>query len=230
MKYDEFGNATTDSGTIDLPFAFAGGLYDEQTKLTRFGARDYDAHVGRWTSKDPILFAGGQSNLYGYVENDPVNSNDINGLWGPKNHNLLLEHALKGVASESLINRLKAISKLFDKRTQGIDEAYKHSMRSFYQDPYEAMAQSAIFINNMLKKAKSQINNGHCKEGIESLGQALHTIMDSSSPLHVANGIPKPWPSELATYHLIEDVFIDNDIYQNQDILIRRAFEYVFSK
>ncbi|MDH5679538.1 MAG: RHS repeat-associated core domain-containing protein, partial [Nitrospinota bacterium] len=36
------------------PFGFAGGLYDQHTKLTRFGARDYDAHAGRWTSKDPI--------------------------------------------------------------------------------------------------------------------------------------------------------------------------------
>ncbi len=27
----------------------------------------YDPEVGRWTSKDPILFAGGDTNLYGYV-------------------------------------------------------------------------------------------------------------------------------------------------------------------
>ncbi|MCC6175807.1 MAG: RHS repeat-associated core domain-containing protein, partial [Chloroflexi bacterium] len=37
------------------------------------GARDYDADSGRWTAKDPIGFAGGQANLYGYVLNDPVN-------------------------------------------------------------------------------------------------------------------------------------------------------------
>ena len=60
--------------------AFAGGLYDQHTKLTRFGARDYDAFTGRWTSKDPIGFAGGDVNLYGYVLNDPVNWVDINGL------------------------------------------------------------------------------------------------------------------------------------------------------
>jgi len=41
--------------------------------LVRFGARDYDPSVGRWTSKDPILFDGGQANLYVYVNNDPVN-------------------------------------------------------------------------------------------------------------------------------------------------------------
>ena len=43
------------------------------------GARDYDAVVGRWVSKDPIQWAGGQSNLYVYVRNDPVNQLDPRG-------------------------------------------------------------------------------------------------------------------------------------------------------
>ena len=46
----------------------------------RFGARDYDPSVGRWISKDPILFGGGQANLYVYVGNDPVNGSDPLGL------------------------------------------------------------------------------------------------------------------------------------------------------
>ena len=44
--------------------------------------RDYDAETGRWISKDPILFKGGDTNLYGYVMNDPVNMIDPNGKWG----------------------------------------------------------------------------------------------------------------------------------------------------
>ena len=56
-----------------------GGLYDQHTGLTRFGVRDYDAQVGRWTAKDPIRFAGGDKNLYGYVLNNPLNSTDIDG-------------------------------------------------------------------------------------------------------------------------------------------------------
>lgn len=57
-----------------------GGIYDQHTKLTRFGVRDYDAETGRWTAKDPILFDGGDTNLYGYVLNDPVNEIDPEGL------------------------------------------------------------------------------------------------------------------------------------------------------
>jgi RHS repeat-associated protein len=62
------------------PFGFAGGLFDRETGLVRFGARDYDASVGRWTQKDPITFGGGQQNLYVYVNDDPVNSADAKGL------------------------------------------------------------------------------------------------------------------------------------------------------
>jgi len=79
MDYDEFGNVTNDTNPGFQPFGFAGGLYDQHTQLTRFGARDYDAQTGRWTNKDPIRFEGGDTNLYGYVVNDPVNYYDLNG-------------------------------------------------------------------------------------------------------------------------------------------------------
>jgi uncharacterized protein RhaS with RHS repeats len=35
---------------------------------------------GRFISKDPIGFAGGDVNLYGYVQNNPVNLTDPEGL------------------------------------------------------------------------------------------------------------------------------------------------------
>jgi hypothetical protein len=48
--------------------------------LTHFGARDYNAITGRWLQKDPILFAGGDTELYGYCLDDPVNFFDSWGL------------------------------------------------------------------------------------------------------------------------------------------------------
>ncbi|MDH5546605.1 MAG: peptidoglycan DD-metalloendopeptidase family protein [Gammaproteobacteria bacterium] len=80
MAYDEFGNVIQDSNPGFQPFGFAGGIYDQHTQLTRFGARDYDAQSGRWTSKDPIRFQGGDTNLYGYVLGDSVNFFDPIGL------------------------------------------------------------------------------------------------------------------------------------------------------
>jgi RHS repeat-associated protein len=79
LDYDEYGNITQNTNPDFQPFAYAGGLYDSQTKLVRFGARDYDAISGRWTCKDPIGFKGHLSNLYEYVLNDPVNLFDKNG-------------------------------------------------------------------------------------------------------------------------------------------------------
>ena len=80
MAYDEFGNVLADTNPGFQPFGFAGGLYDADTGLTRFGARDYDAATGRWTAKDPILFDGGTTNLYEYAGTDPINAKDPTGL------------------------------------------------------------------------------------------------------------------------------------------------------
>ena len=79
LDYDVWGNVTRDTNPGFQPFGFAGGIYDGVTGLVRFGARDYDASVGRWVSKDPILFNGGQGNLYGYAGNDSVNRVDPDG-------------------------------------------------------------------------------------------------------------------------------------------------------
>ena len=80
LDYDAFGRVVLDTNPGFQPFGFAGGIYDPDTGLVRFGARDYDAEVGRWTNKDPIGFLGGDENLYAYVAGDPVNQIDPSGL------------------------------------------------------------------------------------------------------------------------------------------------------
>ncbi|MCO5114055.1 MAG: RHS repeat-associated core domain-containing protein [Bdellovibrionaceae bacterium] len=82
ITYDEFGRVLSDTNPGFQPFGFAGGVYDAQTGLTKFGVRDYDAEVGRWLTKDPILFHGGDANLYGYVMMDPINLVDPDGEFG----------------------------------------------------------------------------------------------------------------------------------------------------
>jgi RHS repeat-associated protein len=80
LDYDEHGNVILDSNPGFQPFGFAGGLYDPLTKLTRFGARDYDAEISRWTVPDPSGFVAGDPTLRAYVANDPVNLTDPDGL------------------------------------------------------------------------------------------------------------------------------------------------------
>ena len=81
VEYDAYGNVISDSNpTLNLPFGFAGGLKDSDTGLIRFGFRDYDPQTGRWTARDPIGFAGGDANLYGYVLSNPLTFFDPLGL------------------------------------------------------------------------------------------------------------------------------------------------------
>ncbi len=87
VDYGSFGNILSEYRALGTTcpelvegFGFAGGLHDRDTGLVRFGARDYDPAIGKWTAKDPIDFAGGDLNLFGYSLNDPVNLVDSNGI------------------------------------------------------------------------------------------------------------------------------------------------------
>lgn len=80
LDYDAWGQVLQDSNPGFQPFGFAGGLWERDTGLLRLGARDYEPATGRWTGKDPLLFAGGSPNLYAYAGNDPVNFHDPSGL------------------------------------------------------------------------------------------------------------------------------------------------------
>jgi RHS repeat-associated protein len=79
VRYDAWGVPTYEVGSASTqPFGFAGGLTDADTRLVHFGARDYDASVGRWISKDPSRFDGG-TNFYAYADNAPTNRIDPDG-------------------------------------------------------------------------------------------------------------------------------------------------------
>src|SRR4051794_735537 len=83
IDYDTFGTVTRDTNPGFQPFGYAGGLYDRDTGLVHFGARDYDPEVGRFTAKDPIGFDGGDPNVYVYGANDPVSFVDPSGEFLP---------------------------------------------------------------------------------------------------------------------------------------------------
>jgi RHS repeat-associated protein len=69
----------TNVESVDVLFGYTGRPFDEATGLQNNLNRWYDASVGRWISEDPIGFAAGDSNVYRYVGNRPVNSRDANG-------------------------------------------------------------------------------------------------------------------------------------------------------
>ena len=82
IDYGPFGEILIDTNPGFQPFGFAGGIYDRDTGLVRFGARDYDSEIGRWTAKDPIDFGGGDVNMYQYALADPPSVIDPSGQFG----------------------------------------------------------------------------------------------------------------------------------------------------
>src|SRR5574344_1919734 len=81
-EYGPFGEVFCSVGDMAgvNPFQFSTKYTDNETDLVYYGYRYYSPALGRWLSRDPIEEQGGL-NLYGFVNNDPVNSHDMLGLW-----------------------------------------------------------------------------------------------------------------------------------------------------
>jgi RHS repeat-associated protein len=84
FDYDPYGNSVVTDGKMNVDFGYTGHYFHARSGLNLTLYRAYNPALGRWISRDPIGEAG-RVNLYGYVENNPVNSVDplglINRVW-----------------------------------------------------------------------------------------------------------------------------------------------------
>jgi len=82
-EYGTFGEVFSSVGDMAKvnPFGFSTKYTDNETDLLYYGYRYYSPALGRWLSRDPIEEQGGL-NLYGFVNNDPVNKWDVLGHRG----------------------------------------------------------------------------------------------------------------------------------------------------
>ena len=105
-SYDSFGNAAS---SIPTSYQYTGREYDADTGLYYYRNRWYDPETGRFISEDPIGFAGGDINLYGYVGNNPHGYIDPFGL-APCSSNDPCN--LSGDEKDKRIKQCKAIREL----------------------------------------------------------------------------------------------------------------------
>ncbi|MBI3608821.1 MAG: hypothetical protein HY207_12710 [Nitrospirae bacterium] len=76
--YEPFGKTTTAGAASSNAFQYTG-REDDGTGMYYYRARYYSSTLQRFTSEDPIEFAGRNVNLYGYVFNAPINLIDPSG-------------------------------------------------------------------------------------------------------------------------------------------------------
>jgi RHS repeat-associated protein len=95
-EYGPFGEVVRATGAMAKanPFRFSTKYQDDETDLLYYGYRYYVPGFGRWISRDPSEEGGGMD-LYGILANDLVNSNDLLGLWGTKQHHDLIQEWLR---------------------------------------------------------------------------------------------------------------------------------------
>ncbi len=198
MDYDAFGRVIQDSNPGFQPFGFAGGIYDLHTGLTRFGVRDYDAEIGRWTAKDPIGFDGGDANVFAYVLNDPVNRIDPMGLLSPDWHFEITYNVARD-SGMSIMDSLKLAwgSVAADMGSQGLgpEDTNRHAMAGTDQSSQDAI------------EATKDIINSPC----EDMSTRVHAAQDLATPGHA--GVPwNGFKFNINTLkHLWGDVFPSKD-------------------
>jgi RHS repeat-associated protein len=79
-SYDPFDNSSSSGSASSNPYQFTGRENDG-TGLNFNRARYYSPTLQRFIAQDPIDLKGGDVDLYGYVQNDPVTYSDKLGLW-----------------------------------------------------------------------------------------------------------------------------------------------------
>jgi RHS repeat-associated protein len=82
FQYWPYGEEAARTGTTPTPLRFVGtlGYYRDSANRAYVRARHLDTRAGRWTSEDPIGFGGGDWNLYGYIDGNPLFLSDPSGL------------------------------------------------------------------------------------------------------------------------------------------------------
>ncbi len=171
---DSFGNLLLDSGvSLDICLGFAAGLTDKDTELIHLGYREYDPAIGRFITPDPLGFAGGDVDVYGYCLDDPINFHDRTGLEGKSEEGHLVEKNV--VNKHETIQKDKNIthghsfnspnSKVFEKeeRAKAIQDAVSPSLKgiakAYLDTPDDRFSLILPYLKQVNKEIKSDKAN-----------------------------------------------------------------------
>ncbi len=167
-----------------------------ETGLYYYGYRYYSANIGSWINRDPfsdimpainrtiseyILTSKAKnqiSNLYTYIENDPINYFDYLGLFGASGHSLITTYSLISYGMSSAMLEKVIEGNLYVDRYSNFMNNNEHAIRNWFQSVENAKMQSYLFRQKQLRAAIEAIQKGKCKNALFEFGQGLHNIQD----------------------------------------------------
>jgi RHS repeat-associated protein len=190
---DPFGNLLPEenpagAGQFTFNARFPGQYYDSESTLHYNWNRYYDPQTGRYVQADPIGLAGG-INTYTYVGGNPVSRSDWNGLWSTSVHHALIEGLIAiGGLDPTMVGSIQRGSDLADFLPNQLTDSFVHAMRDSGRQTVEMQKRRAClfvkgkmdFFNNYRSDPSPRIR----QKAWEALGGAMHTVMDSTSPVH----------------------------------------------
>ena len=173
ITYDSFGRILTQTDpSVSDRFAFTGREWDEAMGLYYYRARFYDPVNGRFTSQDPLGFAAGDTNLYRYVGNNPLDYVDPSGNLA-MTECAFVQHATRALnmvcpAIQMILNDDFSMEGLTpeEQAAKGIEATFSllnvaASVMPFGSAPAFQMVMKAVTITTTAQSIASIVANGH---------------------------------------------------------------------
>jgi hypothetical protein len=201
--------------------------------------------MGRFMSADPsrlsVFFTNPQSwNRYSYVYNNPLRLTDDNGKWPTAIHNQIIDNSFPNLtaAQRQILKNVSAQQDSILGGGQANSASFEHAMRGPDQTVEQAQGQFNDFVSGTETSAQTAEwtfwlndpdNAGSMSdEALARFGEALHAILDSTSPAHA--GFQKwDWrnPALVIAHHNAEKTINDQQM-QNAINAGRNAFNSTF--
>jgi RHS repeat-associated protein len=218
---------------------------DSESGLDYFGARYMASTMGRFMSADPsrlsVFFTNPQSwNRYSYVYNNPLRLTDDNGKWPTDIHNQIIDNSFPNLtaAQRQILKNVSAQQDSILGGGQANSASFEHAMRGPNQTVEQAQGQFNDFVSGTETSAQTAEwtfwlndpdNAGSLSdEALARFGEALHAVLDQTSPAHA--GFQKwDWrnPSLVIAHHNAEKT-INPQQMQNAISAARNAFNSTF--
>ncbi|MCC7442722.1 MAG: RHS repeat-associated core domain-containing protein [Bdellovibrionales bacterium] len=167
-----------------------------------------DLRAEKLETRNNLLADRQRIGLWTYVMNNPVTLLDRNGQWATEVHHSMLDTAFSN-ESQATIASMKLGSDVVvgirhssGERASMLEAvkaqlqpgtAYQHAMRDPGQSPKDAAARTQAFVNEKYSQALA-VAKTDPQYAAFLRGQALHAVMDSTSPVHRdKDGNPTVW-------------------------------------